>query len=181
MIAVVRGLVAGLGLGLAWGVLARGFMRLLATDPSFSWSGTLFILGIAAVAGACVGLVHAARVAGRSRWWRLAALPALALFAGPGMALAPAAVGMAMVLRGGRVVRVAGAVLVTGSPLLVVVSAQPLGTTSTQLAGVALMVLSAAPLGWGVAEVVCRWPARRRAATPAPVGPAALRGSMVHA
>ena len=104
----------------AWS--ARVFMRLLTTAPGFSWSGTLFILGLAAVAGACLGVVHAARVAERSRWWRLAALPALALFAGPGMLLAPAAIGMAMVLRGGRVVRVVGAVVVTGSPLLAVLS-----------------------------------------------------------
>ena len=181
MIAVVRGCLTGLGLGLAWGVVARGFMRLLATDPSFSWSGTLFILGLAAVAGACVGLVHAARVAGLSGWWRLAAVPALALFAGPGAALLPAAVGMAMVLRGGWVVRSLGAVVVTGSPLVVVVSAQPFGTTPTQLAGVALMVLSAVPLGWGIAEVACRWRPRRQATAPASPDPAALRGSMVHA
>ena len=106
MRALLRGLVVGMGLGLVWGVVARVFMRLLTTTPSFSWSGTLFILGLAAVAGACLGLVHAARVAGRSRWWRLAALPALALFAGPGIVLPPATIGMAMVLRGGRVVRV---------------------------------------------------------------------------
>ncbi|HET6969011.1 MAG TPA: hypothetical protein VFI44_12060 [Ornithinibacter sp.] len=180
MSAVLRGLVTGLGLGLAWGVVARVFMRLLTTDPSFSWSGTLFILGVGGVAGAGVGLVHAARVAGRSPWWRLAALPALALFAGPGMALAPAAVGMAMVLRGGWVVRVLGAVAVTGSPLIVVVSAQTVGATPTQLAGVALMVLSAVPLGWGIAEVVCRWRPRPPAATEATVDPAVPRGSVVH-
>jgi hypothetical protein len=155
--ALLRGLVTGMGLGLVWGVVARLFMRLLTTTPSFSWSGTLFILGLAALAGACLGLVHAARVAQRSGWWRLAALPALALFAGPGLLLAPATIGMAMVLRGGRVVRVVGAVVVTGSPLIAVMSGEPIEATRTQLAGVALMVLSAAPLGWGLAEVVCRW------------------------
>ena len=128
MKALLRGLVKGAGLGLVWGVVARVFMRLLTTAPSFSWSGTLFILGLAALAGACFGLVHAARVAERSRWWRLAALPALALFAGPGMVLAPAAIGMAMVLRGRWVVRVVGAVVVTGpSPLIAVLSAETAG------------------------------------------------------
>ena len=178
MRALLRGLVLGAGLGLVWGVVARVFMRLLTTAPGFSWSGTLFILGLAAVSGACLGLVHAARVAERSRWWRLAALPALALFAGPGMLLAPAAIGMAMVLRGGRVVRVVGAVVVTGSPLLAVLSAETTGATATQLAGLALMVLSAAPLGWGIAEVVCAWRPRRRVMTQGVEDAAALRGSL---
>ena len=178
MRALLRGLVLGAALGLVWGVVARVFMRLLTTAPSFSWSGTLFILGLAAVAGACLGLVHAARVAERSRWWRLAALPALALFAGPGIVLVPAAIGMAMVLRGGRVVRVVGAVVVTGSPLFAVLSGETTEATPTQLAGIALMVLSAAPLGWGVAEVVCRWRPRRRVTTQVVEDAGAPRGSM---
>ena len=178
MRALLRGLVMGAGLGLVWGVVARVFMRLLTTDPGFSWSGTLFILGLATVSGACLGLVHAARVADRSRWWRLAALPALALFAGPGMLLAPAAIGMAMVLRGVRVVRVVGAVVVTGSPLLAVLSAETAGATATQLAGLALMVLSAAPLGWGIAEVVCPWRPRSRGMTQGVEDAAAPRGSL---
>ncbi len=175
---LLRGLVMGAGLGLVWGAVARVFMRLLTTAPSFSWSGTLFILGLAAVAGACLGLVHAARVAERSGWWRLAALPALMLFAGPGMLLAPAAIGMAMVLRGGRVVRVVGAVVVTGSPLIAVLSGEAIEVAPTQLVGVALMVLSAAPLGWGVAEVVCPWRRPRRVTTPVVADVAAARGSL---
>jgi hypothetical protein len=175
--ALLRGLALGAVLGLVWGVVARVFMRLLTTDPSFSWSGTLFILGLAIVAGACLGLVHAARVAERSRWWRLAALPALALFAGPGMVLAPAAIGMAMVLRGGAVVRVVGAVVVTGSPLIAVLSGEAIDVAPAQLVGLALMVLSAAPLGWGVAEVVCPW-RRRRATTSVVEDVAAVRGSL---
>ena len=177
MRALLRGFLLGAALGLVWGVVARVFMRLLTTDPGFSWSGTLFILGLATVSGACLGLVHAARVAERSQWWRLAALPALALFAGPGMVLAPAAIGMAMVLRGGRLVRVLGAVVVTGSPLVAVLSAETTGATPTQVAGLALMVLSAAPLGWGVAEAVGRWRPRRRAAKVVE-DDRALRGSL---
>jgi hypothetical protein len=175
---LLRGIVTGMALGLVWGVVARVFMRLLTTNPSFSWSGTLFILGLAAVAGACLGLVHAARVAERSRWWRLAALPALALFAGPGILLVPAAVGMAMVLRGGQVVRVVGAVVVTGSPLIAVMSEETSGATPTQLVGIALMVLSAAPLGWGITEVVRRWRPRRPVTTQVVEDAAALRGTL---
>lgn len=153
---MVRGLAGGALAGALWGVVARAFMRLLSDDPQFSWSGTLAIVGVSVVAGACVGLVHAARASGRSRWWRLAALPALVLFAGPGMLLAPAALGMAAVLRGRAAVRVLGALLVA-VPLVVLLTTTPTSPTPTQLAGAALMLLSAAPLGWAVGEVVGRW------------------------
>jgi len=53
-------LLAGLTGGLAWGVLARLWMRFISTDPEFTWSGTLFIVigfGIAGLAqsGAYLG------------------------------------------------------------------------------------------------------------------------------
>ena len=65
----------GIALGAGWGVLARIWMRQVSTIHNFSWTGTLFIVGLAALAGASLGLVHAARRRGGSRWWRLAALP----------------------------------------------------------------------------------------------------------
>jgi hypothetical protein len=37
------------------------------------------------------------------------------------------------------------------------VTTPPMSPTRVQLAGMALMVLSAAPLGWAVGEVVGRW------------------------
>lgn len=151
-----RGLARGAAAGALWGVVARLFMRLLTDDPHFSWEGTLGILGIATVVGLCVGLVHAARVTGRSGWWRLAALPGLLLFAGPGSLLLPAAVGMTMVLRGRPVVRVVGALFVALSPVVVVTS-PPVAPTPVQLAGLALMVLSAAPLGLAIGEVFRSW------------------------
>jgi hypothetical protein len=77
-------------LGAAWGVLARVWMRLISTDPEFSWEGTLAIVGMSAVLGLGVGLVHAARQGGRSRWWTLAVVPGLLLFLSPGMLMAPA-------------------------------------------------------------------------------------------
>ncbi len=111
---------------------------------------------------------------GRSRWWRLAALPGVLLFAGPGSLLLPAAVGMAAVLRARPVWRALGALLVVVSPLVAVSGSPP--PTTTQQAGLALMVLSAAPLGWALAEVVGRWRPRRvpgrvvEAAVPVPAG-----------
>jgi hypothetical protein len=160
MARLLRGLGVGLLLGAGWGVLARGFMRLLTTEPSFSWEGTSFIVGIFAVAGALVGLVHAARAAGRSGWWRLAGLPTALVFFGQGLLLLPGAVGFACVLRGGRLVRVVGALLVAVPPVLVVAlagDASFLTITPAQLAGLGLMTVSAAPLGWALAELVRRW------------------------
>ena len=177
----LRAAALGFAAGVVWGAIARVFMRLLSTTPDFSWSGTLFILGVGAVAGSCIGVVHGARVAGRSGWWRLAAFPALILFAGPGMVLLPAAVGMAAVLRGGRVGRTLGAVVVAGSPLVVVLSDESLGVTPTQLAGLVLMVLSAVPLGWGIGEVVGRWRPRPEGAAARAVRPTPLTAPVAHA
>lgn len=90
MRAALRFVGTGLLLGAAWGVLARIWMRWVSTDHSFSWAGTLGIIGIAATAGALLGLVHAARQRRGSWWWRLAAVPTLLLFAGAGIPLLPA-------------------------------------------------------------------------------------------
>jgi hypothetical protein len=79
----------GIALGAGWGVLARIWMRQVSTIHNFSWTGTLFIVGLAALAGASLGLVDAARRRGGSRWWRLAALPSLLLFFGPGVPFLP--------------------------------------------------------------------------------------------
>ena len=160
-----RALAAGMLGGALWGVVARVFMRLLSDDPQFSWEGTLGIVGVAALAGASVGLVHAARVTGRSRWWRLAALPGLLLFAGPGSLLLPTTVGMAAVLRGRPVVRALG-VVVAMVPLVVLAGNEP-PLPPTQVTGLTLMVASCAPLGWALGEVVRRWRPRQ---VPAPKG-----------
>jgi hypothetical protein len=66
-------------------------MRLVSTDPEFSWSGTLAIVGMAAVSGALVGVSWRARLAaGRRRWFRWLFVPGLLLFAGQGAPFAPA-------------------------------------------------------------------------------------------
>ena len=160
---MVRGLAVGAVAGCGWGVVARLFMRLLSDDPQFSWAGTLGIIGMATVAGACVGLVRAARTSGRSRWWRLAALPAVLLFAGPGSLLLPTTAGMAMVLRGRPVVRALG-VVVAMVPLVVLAGNEP-PLPPTQVVCLTLMVASCAPLGWALSEVVRRWRPRALRAT----------------
>ena len=56
----------GLLLGVGWGIAARVWMRLVSTVPDFSWTGTLVIVGLAALAGAGVVRVDATRGRGTS-------------------------------------------------------------------------------------------------------------------
>ena len=63
---VVRLTFVGLVVGLGYAACLRAWMRLVSTDPEFSWSGTGFILGAFAVLGAMAGLV----TAGRRLGWR---------------------------------------------------------------------------------------------------------------
>jgi hypothetical protein len=80
----------GFALGVAWGLVARIWMRLISTDPEFSWSGTIAILVLAGIAGLSLGLIHGSRAQGRSRWWLLAVVMVLPLFASPGLPFLPA-------------------------------------------------------------------------------------------
>lgn len=54
-------LVAGLVVGLAWGINARLWMRFISTSVEFTWSGTLFII----IAFGIFGLAQAAAYLGR--------------------------------------------------------------------------------------------------------------------
>ena len=58
----------GAGLGLAWGIAARIWMRLISTNPELSVSGTAVILGVPTVFGTCAGLAYVARRRGWARW-----------------------------------------------------------------------------------------------------------------
>ena len=60
---------AGAVLGLTWGVLARLWMRLISTDPAFTWGGTIYILLAAMILGLGVGGAAAGRRSPR-RWAR---------------------------------------------------------------------------------------------------------------
>jgi hypothetical protein len=58
----------GAGLGLAWGIAARLWMRLITTTPEFSIPGTAAILIITTVFGGWVGLAYVARRRGWHGW-----------------------------------------------------------------------------------------------------------------
>jgi len=140
-----RGAALGLGLGAVWGVLARVWMRLISDNPEFSWAGTLAIIGLSAVLGTGVGLMHAARRSGRSGWWTLAVVPGLLLFMSPGMLLAPCFL-LGGLGRGalGRVLQAVGVLAVAASVGLGVLLADG-ELTVVYVAGYAA---SAASLAW---------------------------------
>jgi hypothetical protein len=110
-----RAALLGLGLGALWGIAARVFMRLVSTEPSFSWSGTLGIIGLAAVFGVGVAMAAQARADGRSRWWWLVLLPGLLIFAGQGMPFLPGfLVGGLLLLRRNLLPRLLALVTIVG-------------------------------------------------------------------
>ena len=51
----------GFLVGVAWGVVARVWMRLISTSPEFSWAGTLGIFAATGICGLALGVIHAAR------------------------------------------------------------------------------------------------------------------------
>lgn len=77
--------------GAVWGAVLRAWMRFISTDPEFSWSGTLFIVGAAALAGLVVGVLWWRHLEGGSRWWKVLGLGALPVFGGAGVLMLPSA------------------------------------------------------------------------------------------
>ncbi|WP_370327531.1 hypothetical protein [Euzebya sp.] len=87
---VARGLSGGVALGAAF----RGFMRLVSTEPSFSWAGTLAIVGLVTVVALVVSIVDAVRRRARRRGVRgvvriVGAAAFLLIAAGPGAITVP--------------------------------------------------------------------------------------------
>ncbi|HYN66605.1 MAG TPA: hypothetical protein VES93_06925 [Ornithinibacter sp.] len=157
MLRVLRAFGIGALAGLAWGVVARGFMRLLAEEPAFTWSGTLAIVGVATVVGGLVMVVRTARLTGRSRWWRLLGLPFVLMFGGAGVTLVPGVVGVVMLADHRRWLRVPGAALVGLVVWFVVVQELEGSPTARQWAGVVVMLGCLVVLGLAARELVRRW------------------------
>ena len=95
MRSAVRLILLGVLCGAGWGVAARVWMRLISTDPTFTWSGTLFIVGASAFAGLGMGIVMA--LGQRLRGIGVATMLPLGL--GPGMIMLPTVALGGMALR----------------------------------------------------------------------------------
>jgi hypothetical protein len=148
-----RIIAAGAVLGLTWGILARVWMRLISTNPEFTWSGTLFILCLATVAGTSLATVETLRRRGTGWWRHLLAIPALILFAGQGALMAPTAFlgGLALSGRGPRWLRLTLAALSLAPIALIVRRGIDLGhTRSVGALGLALLCLALAA-AWSTA------------------------------
>ena len=113
--------------GVAWGAAARGWMRLLSTDPEFTWSGTLFILGFSAVVwtgGGIAAVTRHRRSAARKAGTIVGGLMALLLGFGQGMLLLPTALAGGLLLgrrRRKRAATVALAIVAVAPVLLLLV------------------------------------------------------------
>jgi hypothetical protein len=119
-VTTVRYGATGFALGVAWGVIARVWMRLIATEPAFSWAGTLLLVGMSAVVGLALGLVHAARRRGSSRWWRVLYGVVPVLFAGAGLPLLPAVVLGGWGLRRRALGRAVAVLAILSAPVILV-------------------------------------------------------------
>jgi hypothetical protein len=60
-VGLIRPLALGLGAGIGYGLCLRLWMRLVSTDPAFTWTGTAYIVGAFAVLGAMAGLATGLR------------------------------------------------------------------------------------------------------------------------
>ncbi len=156
MARTARAAAVGLVLGLVWGAVARGFMRLLTTSPEFTWTGTLYIVGSAGLVGALVAVVRTQRLAGRSWWFRLLGLPLVLLFGAAGAIMAPGVAGVVMLADRRRWLVLPGVALV-GVTLWVTWQdiEQPLSVR--QGAGVLVMLGCLVVEGLAARELVRRW------------------------
>ncbi|PUA81312.1 hypothetical protein [Nocardioides currus] len=88
---MTRSAVVGAVIGVVVAALARGWMRLIASEPEFTWGGTIAIAAMFTLLGLLTGLVGAALASGRSGWWRIAAIPGLGAFLAQGIVVLPLA------------------------------------------------------------------------------------------
>ncbi|HEX2705816.1 MAG TPA: hypothetical protein VHM65_08655 [Candidatus Lustribacter sp.] len=146
---------------LALGIVARGWMRLITTEPEFSWSGALDIVGAFVVFGVACGLVRGARRSGRSRVWRLLAPLCLGIGVGAGALLVPgvALTAWATSGRGPRWVRwlVPGILVAVAALGVAQDEGADLGRLAITVTGLWALTLG---LGLGAREFLMRWPGR---------------------
>lgn len=156
--ALLRGAASGAALGAGWAVLARVWMRTVSTDPGFTWSGTLYVIGASTAVGLLVGVVRALRLRGEPSAWKLLLLPGLLPFAGAGLLLLPAALLGAWALggRGPRWARtVALAAVVLAFPAVVWSVLTPASDRAVLHGPTVVLGLAVVEglLAWGLSEV----------------------------
>jgi hypothetical protein len=151
----------GLAVGTALGALARLWMRLLADDPAFTWSGSAFIVGAFAVAGLGQGAATAARRTGRRRRWTtpvrgIAAVLALPMFSGAGMLMLPTVVGGSLASwrrDWPRAARLAAGLVAAPVPIVMAVDQARMGLEPAPIGGLALLAATYALIVWGAGAV----------------------------
>lgn len=164
--------------GLACAVVARVGMMLLTRHPEPTRSGTVAILVVFTLGGLAVGVVDAARRAGRTPWTRLVALVGVGIFLGAGAVFLPSTLVGGAVLSRRRVptwARLAAVVAVLGWGMAMVRIASadndPLGlyvATPRFLAGTGLMASVGLAMAWGASRVFAPWVATEDAEDLAP-------------
>ncbi len=100
---VVPTLATGLFGGLLLGIVARAWMRLIAEDPDFTWSGTIFIVSGFAIFGLTQSLAALVRSRATRRWTLTVArvigtIGLMPLFVGAGALMLPTVVGGGLAL-----------------------------------------------------------------------------------
>lgn len=125
-------LAVGLFGGFTLGIIARAWMRLIAEDPAFTWSGTIFIVFGFTIFGFTQSIAAVARRRMKRRWTLtiarvIGAIGFLPLFIGAGAVMLPTVVGGGFALARvdwGRVARLiclvaaAGPLVMVGSQLI---------------------------------------------------------------
>lgn len=82
-------ILSGLVLGFIWGVAIRLWMRYISTNPEFTWAGTGYIVGAAALVGTLLGVAYHRYRLGKGNWWRLNGLSVLFLGVAAGGVMIP--------------------------------------------------------------------------------------------
>jgi hypothetical protein len=137
-------------LGAALGAVARGWMRLISTDPEFSWSGTVFIVMAFTIAGLGHGIAWAARRSAHRRPWStvgrtFGAVLTMPLFIGAGGIMLPTVVGAALCRWRSDwpvAMRAYAALVAVPAPLIIVRDSWHDGMSLRMVAGLALMALT---------------------------------------
>jgi hypothetical protein len=137
----------GIVVGTALGVIARGWMRLLADDPEFTWSGTIFIVAAFTITGFGHATAWAALRTTRRRRWAtpvriIGGFLTLPLFVGAGGMMLPTVAGASLARWRGdwpRPARVAMIMVATPIPVVLAVQTWRDGFGWRQAAGLLLL------------------------------------------